>query len=82
MKSAARCNKAMEWLSAETRSKARERPGEARPGHREELKELSCEGKAKRRREMQWNSVDPRCVAMEVLGQERHGEGKEPSCQD
>lgn len=72
MKSAARCNKAMEWLSAETKSKARERLGEARPGHREELKELSCEGKERHSEEWQrsseerqWNSVDLRCVAMD-----------------
>lgn len=31
------------------RSKAKERHGEAWIGHREALKELSCEGKAKRR---------------------------------
>lgn len=43
------------------RSKAKEKPREARPGHREELKELSCEGKAKRRTAWQWKGVAVIC---------------------
>ena len=65
-------SKGTEWLGAETKSKAKERLGEARPGHREELKELSCEGKERHSEEWQrsseerqWNSVDLRCVAMD-----------------
>lgn len=39
MKSAARCNKAMEWHGQELKSVQWR-------GHREALKELGCEGKA------------------------------------
>lgn len=49
---------AKEWLSAETRSTAKEKLGEARPGHREELKELGCEGLARSRSELRWKSLD------------------------
>lgn len=66
MKSAARCNKAMEWHGQEQKSVQWR-------GYREALKELGCEGLARSRSELQWksldgeerqwNSVDQICVA-------------------